>query len=506
MTGSAVGICALAVHFPSVIRTNEDWSERFPEMAVQAQSKRVRQSKNFQLSGNSDLDIWSQEVAPYLADPFRGNVERRVLGQAESPLMLECGAAEDALMAANLCRDDVELMIVSALFSEPIGVGNAPYLARQLGLHCPAWNLDSTCSSALVALQTAHRLVQGGEYRNVLVAVSQFGSRAVDEADTLSWSMGDGVGAFVVSSLQPSQGILGTHVIGTTATCGAYSYELVTDTGIPRMRTRTGENASSIAETAVEFVRTCCETAVAKAGVDLDQINFFAFNTPTAWYANVCTRALGIDPERTINLYPRYANIGAVLPIANLYHAAEAGRLRENDLVLVYTNGAGATAGATVMRWGNVALGKVPAPPIGVSLEQICLPSPSLPSVKNAAGGESREILLAATPAQRRSLLEAYLLDWLNRSLSCSSDPFTLEQPLATVLDSLLALTLKSRIETDLQVPVPMEQFFGENTIAHLAEHLLNQLAVASLIAPGAAPKLSSTADVDAEYRETLSL
>jgi hypothetical protein len=356
----------------------------------------------------------------------------------------------------------------------------------------------------LVALQAAHRLVQGGEYRHVLVVVSQFGSRAVDIADTLSWSMGDGVGAFVVSSLQPNQGILGTHLISTTATCDAYSYDLVTDEGVPRLRTRTGENASAIAETAVEFVRTCCEAAVAKAKVHLDHINFFAFNTPTAWYVNVCTRALGIEPERTINLYPRYANIGAVLPIANLYHAAESGRLQEDDLVLVYTNGAGSTAGATVMRWGNIALGNVPAPPIQVTPEQVCLPSPS-PSFAKAStvnSGISREILLAATPLQRRPMLETYLLEWLANSLLYPADTLNVKQPLATVVDSLLALTLKNQIETDLQVPVQMKQFFGENTIAHLVEHLLNQLALATLTTL----EPSSTTNADAEYRETLSL
>lgn len=505
MTGSAVGICSLSVCFPSVIRTNEYWSKLFPDLAIQAQSKRVRSSNISHSFSNSELDIWSQEVAPYLADPFRGNVERRVLSQEESPLILECCAAQDALAAANLCPDQVELTIASSLFSEPIGIGNAPNLARQLGLRCPAWNLESTCSSALVALQTAHRLVQAGEYRHVLVVVSQFGSRAVDQADTLSWSMGDGVGAFVVRSLQPDQGVLSTHLISTRATCGAYSRELVIDAqGVPRMQTRTGENASAIAETAVEFVRTCCEAAATKAGVSLDQINFFAFNTPTAWYANVCTRALNVDPERTINLYRRYANIGAVLPIANLYHAADWGKLRENDLVLVYTSGAGATAGATVMRWGDVALGKVPVPPLRVTPEQVDLTSPGLSRASGNAVdiGVSREVLFAATPAQQRQMLEAYLLEWLASSLSLPAHKFTPEQPLATLLDSLLALTLKSRIETDLQMPVSMAQFFGENTIAHLLEHLLNQLALANLTAS----KLSSTADTAAEYRETLSL
>ncbi|MEH2408391.1 hypothetical protein [Nostoc sp.] len=66
------------------------------------------------------------------------------------------------------------------------------------------WNLESTCSSALIALQNAQALIQTGIYRNVLVVVSHIGSNTVNEEDTLSWSMGDGAGAFVVDSLKPN--------------------------------------------------------------------------------------------------------------------------------------------------------------------------------------------------------------------------------------------------------------------------------------------------------------
>jgi 3-oxoacyl-[acyl-carrier-protein] synthase III/acyl carrier protein len=503
-----VGICSLAVSFPSIIRTNDYWIEKSPEIASRNKPRRVRLPKPAEPSDNSGLDIWSQEVAPYLLDPFRGSIERRVLAPDESALMLEYRAAKDALEAAQLSPDQVELAIVASLFPEQIGPGNAAYLAHKLELNCPAWNLESTCSSAIIALHNACALVQTGEYRNVLVVVSHIGSNCVDEEDTLSWSIGDGAGAFVVDSLQPKQGILSTKIVPTAATLGAYSYELVTDAqGNPRMRTRTGENASMLAETAVDFVRNCCEGAAAAAGVTLDQINFFAFNTPTAWYASVCTRALGIDPERTINLYPRYANIGPVFPIANLYHAAQSGKIRENDLVLVYTNGAAATAAATVMRWGNVALGSVPAPAIGVTQEAERIHLAAKGSVSKekhlavATTALSREQLLAAEPGERRQMLETYLVECLATSLQLSRDQFNSQQSLATLLDSLMALLLRSRIETELQVRVPMEKFFGENTIAQLAELLLNQFTLANLISS------DSVADAnEEEEREILSL
>lgn len=500
-----VGIQSLALSLPSIIRTNDYWSEKLPDLMMHNKPRRTRTSKAAQLTNsNNGLDIWSQEVAPYLPDPFRGSIERRVLAPNESSLTLEYQAAKEALDAAQLAPEEVDLAIIASLFPEHIGPGSAAYLARQLDLRCPAWNLESTCSSAIIALQNACVLVKTQEYRNVLVIVSHIGSNSVDEEDTLSWSIGDGAGAFVVTSLKPNQGILSTKIIPTVATCGAYSYELVTDAqGQPRIRTRTGENASMLAETAVNFVRSCCEGAVTAAGVTFEQIDFFAFNAPTAWYASVCTRALGIDPERTINLYPRYANIGPVFAIANLYHAAQAGKIRENDLVLVYTNGAAATAAATVMRWGDVVLGSVPAPPMGVTPEQesIYLAIKAEKVLTGATSFFSRKQLLAIEPGERRQMLEIYLLKCLASSLQLPMNEFNSQQLLSTLLDSLMAIVLRSRIETDLQVRVPIEKFFSETTVTQLAEFLLNQLTLLDLIS------LDSVADAnEEEEREILSI
>ncbi|MEH2408390.1 3-oxoacyl-[acyl-carrier-protein] synthase III C-terminal domain-containing protein [Nostoc sp.] len=256
----------------------------------------------------------------------------------------------------------------------------------------------------------------------------------------------------------------------TSETCGAYLHELVNDlNGKPQIRTRIGKNASTLAETAVDFVRICCADAVAAAGVTLEQIDFFAFNTPTAWYASVCTRALGIDPERTINLYPLYANIGPVFPIANLYHAAQAGKIRETDLVLVYTKGAAATAVATVMRWGDIALGPDPTPPISVTLEDEEVHQAKIINSSTTISSFSREQLLAAYPEERRRMLESYLLECVSSSIQLPLDKLDREQSFASLLDSLIAILLKNRIEADLQLQISLEQFFGDRKIIGLA-------------------------------------
>jgi 3-oxoacyl-[acyl-carrier-protein] synthase-3 len=108
------------------------------------------------------------------------------------------------------------------------------------------------------------------------------------------------------------------------------------------------------------LLRTCSEGALRGAGLTLKDVDFFVFNTPTAWYGAFAARTLDVDPSRTVDTYPLYANIGPALMPVNLYTAAQAGRIKPGDNVLVYTIGSVSTASCALVRWGDVKLGPKP--------------------------------------------------------------------------------------------------------------------------------------------------
>jgi 3-oxoacyl-[acyl-carrier-protein] synthase-3 len=255
---------------------------------------------------------------------------------------------------------DVDLAIVCSFLPDQPGVGNAAFVARELGLRAPAFNLESTCSSGLVALQTACAYVRAGDHGSILVVVSCTYSRVSDPRDSLSWFLGDGGGAFVVGAVPDGEGVLGAGTVHTAETCGTFSYRIA-DNAI-----RIGASASTariLRETAAGYLRACVDQALARAGVALTDIALFVFNTPTAWFAKTCARALGVPEARTVDTYPLYANMGPALMPINLHHAAANGRIRRGELVLVFTIGSVGTASAVVMRWGDVALGPAVPPP-----------------------------------------------------------------------------------------------------------------------------------------------
>lgn len=357
---TAAGLRSLAVAFPDEIRTNDYYRERCPELVAAAEDKTLAK---LWAAHDEAITTFDRAFEPYKRDPFRGTVERRALPSGQPMLPVELEAARNAIAAAGLAPSDVDMVLASSFLPDQVGIGNAVFIARELGISGAAWNIESACSSATAGLQLASSLVVAGQARHVLVVISCSYSRAADPTDTFGWFMGDGCAAFVVAACPAGEGRIAAKTIHTAETCGAFHYGLALDADArPWIRIEATEQAGrSLRDTAAPYLRRCVEGAVAAAGCRLEDIDFFAFNTPTAWYAEFCVNELGIERGRTISTYPLYANMGPVLWPVNLHHAASLGRPRRGDLVLVYSVGSVSSAGAVIMRWGDVGLGPLPA-------------------------------------------------------------------------------------------------------------------------------------------------
>lgn len=88
----------------------------------------------------------------------------------------------------------------------------------------------------------------------------------------------------------------------------------------------------------------------------------------------------------------------------------------------------------------------------------------SIQKTINIDGNENRlqrEALLALTPRKQQPLLESYLQKQIARVFAIPLHEINLQQPLTPLgLDSLRVIELKNRIEDDLEVSVPIADFF----------------------------------------------
>ena len=92
MFNQYVGIRSLAVSLPREIRTNDYYRENYPKLVEEAEKLGLARIFVPEESTSNQVDIYTEEMLPYLSDPFRGSVERRVVDREENALpRISCG-------------------------------------------------------------------------------------------------------------------------------------------------------------------------------------------------------------------------------------------------------------------------------------------------------------------------------------------------------------------------------------------------------------------------------
>lgn len=355
-----LSIRSLGVRLGGETRDNDWYREHRPEEVAREAERGLARAFNRQ-DGNEQSRAFDEAMAAHLSDPFRGATVRHVLAPGETCQGLELAAARDALAAAEIAADEVDVLLCASWLPERfVAPGDAVFLAAELGVEIPAWNLETACSSGLALLLVAEGLLATGRARRVLLVCSSTNSRQTD--DTLGWISSDVAAAAVVERPHGDEGLLGAFTVNTAATCGVFEHRLEAqgEAGVVRMRVG-ADGARALRETSGPgLVRRCCDAALARSGLTVDQIAWFGFSTPLAWFARMCADAMGVPPERAPDLFPRLANVGAPFPFVHLYHGLAEGSVGAGELGMVYTVGSVSSAGAAVLRLGEIALGPPP--------------------------------------------------------------------------------------------------------------------------------------------------
>ncbi|MDX7989967.1 3-oxoacyl-ACP synthase III family protein [Xenorhabdus sp. Reich] len=360
----SVGIQAIAVHLPDGVRTNS-WWDKAASPPQNATSSAMASTSNG-LFNRRKINPYDAAMERYLEDPFFGSIERRVVTQSEGSVELGTEAARRVFDAAGVSPNEVDCLISVSMFPDRIGSGDAGYLAQALGTGGGAFNVEATCGGSMSGLLTACAWVQAGLKERILVVTTSRLSQAIEADDVTLRLCGDASAAFLIGPVKNGFGLLGAESLHTGNTCGTWLLDAVEDTSGTtssgqKIRLRVDPSISHVLRaTAEPYLVQTTKGALAKAGLELQDIDFLVVNTPTAWHAEFSANVLGIEPDRVVNTFPQVANIGPVLMPFNAYTAAADGRIKPGDNVLMYGFGGQAEASAAVFRWPHVILAAPP--------------------------------------------------------------------------------------------------------------------------------------------------
>jgi acyl transferase domain-containing protein/NADPH:quinone reductase-like Zn-dependent oxidoreductase/SAM-dependent methyltransferase/acyl carrier protein len=105
---------------------------------------------------------------------------------------------------------------------------------------------------------------------------------------------------------------------------------------------------------------------------------------------------------------------------------------------------------------------------------------------KVSGGGRLRERILDSAAAERRELVLAFLREHAAKVLRTSPMNLDIEKPMTELgLDSLMAVELSNRLESELGVVLPMGRMTAGQSVVHLAELLLEVLSAPRAQAAG---------------------
>jgi len=123
--------------------------------------------------------------------------------------------------------------------------------------------------------------------------------------------------------------------------------------------------------------------------------------------------------------------------------------------------------------------------------EELAVAAPSQHPEARPAVGDLRGELAAAPPAERAERLAAHLQDQLGELMGFGAErPDPQRGFIELGVDSLMAVTLRDRLQTSLGVELPVTFIFDHPTIEVLAEHLLANVLVLAKEARPAAPEV----------------
>jgi 3-oxoacyl-[acyl-carrier-protein] synthase III len=277
-------------------------------------------------------------------------------GTDTSDLAVE--AARAAMATAAITPDQLDMIIVASVTGDTPFPATAVWTQRKLGVRCPAFDVNAACAGFSYGLATATAFVEAGMADTILLVGAEIFSRILDFTDrTTCILFGDGAGAAIVQA-SDRPGIEG-NVLGADGEAadllmmpaGGTRHPASVETVRARDHTIRMPKGREVFKRAVSEMATACRELLEKSGHTPADVDVLIPHQANARIMVAVADRLQIPAERSILDVAEVGNTSAAsIPIA-LARAWEAGRIREGDLVLFTSFGAGLTWGATLVRW-----------------------------------------------------------------------------------------------------------------------------------------------------------
>jgi 3-oxoacyl-[acyl-carrier-protein] synthase III len=287
----------------------------------------------------------------------RTGIERRhFAAEGEKTSDLAIRASEAALADAGLTGNDLDAIVLSTATPDRTFPATAVRVQDAIGMRRGfAFDVQAVCAGFVFALATADALIRSGQARRILVIGAETFSRILDFDDRGTCVLfGDGAGALILEAQEGKGAPTDRGILATDLHSDGSLSELLYVDGGPSTTGTAGVVRMAGQEVFKHAVLKLAETGartLAAAGLAPSDVTWLVPHQANLRIMTMTAAKLGVPPERVVVTVQEHGNTSAAsIPLA-LSTAAQEGRFRPGDLLLMEGIGGGLAWGAAALRW-----------------------------------------------------------------------------------------------------------------------------------------------------------
>ena len=277
---------------------------------------------------SNELDEKCQTPIGYAEEHI--GIKSRYYFDKKTVLAGGAAAAQKAVEQAGLTWADIDCMVAaSATKWQPIPC-MAACIKKELGLNdlsFPCFDIDSTCLSFMVALDSLSWLVQGGKYKNVLIVSAE------QPSGVLNWQ-------------QPKSACLfGDMAVAAVIGQSAQAKKVLFSSFSTHAKGRTIYKATA------QVLPDIFARAFKEPGLCWDDIAMVIPHQASPLAMTLMCKKLGIPLEKMMFTIQDYGNnVAASIPFA-FAKATEQGKIKRGDKVMLLGTSAGLSIGVMLLEY-----------------------------------------------------------------------------------------------------------------------------------------------------------
>lgn len=273
-----------------------------------------------------------------------GIEERRIADDNTNTSDMGFAAAQKAIQDAGITPEEIDLILVATVTPDQPFPSVACMLQERLGAKkAAAMDVSAACAGFMYGIITGKQFVESGAYKHVLVVGVEKLSRITDWNDrNTAVLFGDGAGAVVVGEVSEGRGIL-SFELGADGTGSKHLYQ---DEYIIM-------NGREVFKFAVRQMGESCINVLEKAGLTKEDVDFLIPHQANIRIMEASRQRLELPVEKMSKTVHKYGNTSAASIPISIVEEIEAGKIKDDDLIVMVGFGGGLTWGAIAIRWGK---------------------------------------------------------------------------------------------------------------------------------------------------------